>query len=95
MLSFQKKNAERAGGGVKITSVHLYPTDKTREPFGIILMHRRIRESYANVRPLKHDFVRLRASFAGGLLGGSVSNYQPATRCMFQQQQRRPFGSRH
>ena len=29
-------------------------------------MRRRIRESYANVRPLKHDFARLRASFAGG-----------------------------
>ena len=61
-----EENAEGAGGWVKITSVHLYPADKTREPFGIILMHRRIRESYANVRPLKYDFVRLRASFAGG-----------------------------
>ena len=37
-----------------------------QEPFGINPMRRRIRESYANVRPLKHDFARLRASFAGG-----------------------------
>lgn len=44
-------------------------------PFGINPMRRRIRESYANVRPLKHDFARLRASFARGPLGGSVSNH--------------------